>query len=180
MVILKSDHRGVEKLFKAFERAGEHALKTKRGLADQMVTELSIHTFIEESVLYPAAMEHVAAARDDVLESLEEHHVVKWQLQELVGLDPSDEHFVAKLAVLAENVRHHVREEENGLFPLLRANVPRKRLVGLGRELEEARRLAPHYRHPGPVDPPEHLLSEAVTSVIDRAKGAVKSVRTGL
>ena len=176
MVVLKSDHRAVEKLFKAFEKAGPNALKTKRALVDQMIEELSEHAFIEEQVLYPAARD-LAAAHDDVLEALEEHHIVKWQLQELIGLDPSDEHFVAKVTVLAENVRHHVQEEEGDLFPLLRAHFPRKRLLELGTELEQARDIAPDRPHPRLPSEPSHLLPEAVTSVIDRAKEAAKLVR---
>jgi hemerythrin superfamily protein len=178
VVILKSDHRTVEKLFKAFERAGVNALKTKRSLVDQMIRELSVHAFIEEQVLYPAAR-GLAAAHDDVLEAIEEHHIVKWELQELIGLDPSDEHFVAKVTVLIENVRHHVNEEEDELFPLLRANLPRKRLVELGAELEQARRIAPDHPHPRlPSEPSEHLLPDSVSTVIDRAKEAVKLVRS--
>jgi hemerythrin-like domain-containing protein len=177
--MLRADHRSVEKLFKAFERTGTGANKTRRGLVDQMITELSVHAFIEEQVFYPAARSEVADAADEVLEAREEHHIVKWQLQELSDLDPSDERFSAKVTVLMENVRHHVREEEDEMFPLVRSQLPRKRLVELGAELEKAKRVAPRHPHPRlPGTAVEHLLPEAVNSVIDRAKEAVKSVRT--
>ena len=176
--LLKTDHRAVEALFKKYEQAGGRALKTKRRLVDQIIDALSVHAFIEEQVLYPAGKLEIPSAKDDVLEALEEHHVVKWQLQELIGLDPADERFEAKVTVLTEHVRHHVREEERQLFPLLRSSFDRARLLELGSELEDVKRVAPHHPHPRvPAAPAEHLLPEAVTSVIDRAKEAVKSVR---
>jgi hemerythrin-like domain-containing protein len=180
VALLKADHQAVEQLFKKFEQAGERAFKTKRKLVDQIIAELSVHAFIEEQVLYPAARDEVESARDDVLEALEEHHVVKWQLQELLDLGPEDERFVAKVTVLTENVRHHVKEEESELFPLLRSKLDRNRLVELGAELADLKAVAPTHPHPrAPSGPPEHVLPDAVTSVIDRAKEAVKSVRSG-
>ena len=177
--MLQADHRDVEKLFVSFEKAGDRAYKTKRRLVDQMIEALSIHAFIEEQVLYPAARHDVAGADEDVLEALEEHHIVKWELQELLDLDPTDERFTAKVAVLAENVRHHVRDEEKELFPLLRSKLPKARLQELGGRLEEARAVAPHHPHPRlPAGRPDRLLQDAVSSVIDRTKEAVASVRS--
>jgi hemerythrin-like domain-containing protein len=170
----------VEALFQGFEGSGPRAVKTRRKLVDQMIEQLSVHAFIEEQVLYPAARQEVPSAGDDVLEALEEHHVVKWQLQELLDLDPSDERFAAKVTVLTENVRHHVKEEEGELFPLLRTTLGRARLSELGIELADAKQIAPHHPHPRvPPHPAEHLLPDAVTSVIDRAKEAITAVRSG-
>jgi len=179
LAMLTADHRDVEKLFVAFEEAGDRAYKTKRRLVDQMIEALSVHAFVEEQVLYPAARHDVASAGDDVLEAVEEHHIVKWELQELLDLDATDEQFTAKVAVLSENVRHHVREEEKELFPLLRSKLPKARLQELGVQLEEARAVAPHHPHPRlPAERPDRLLQDAVSSVIDRTKEAVQSVRS--
>jgi hemerythrin superfamily protein len=179
IAILKADHRAVEKLFVSYEKVGDRAYKTKRRLVDQMIDALSVHAFVEEQVFYPAVRNEVAGATGDVLEALEEHHIVKWELQELLDLDADDERFTAKVAVLSENVRHHVKEEERSLFPRLRSNVPKARLQELGSDLEEAKVAALHRPHPRlPVGPPEHL-ADAVSSVVDRAKEAIKSVRPG-
>ena len=179
LAILKADHQDVERLFVSFAKAGDRAYKTKRRLVDQMIEALSVHAFIEEQVLYPAARADIASAEDDVLEALEEHHIVKWELQELLDLDPTDERFTAKVTVLSENVRHHVREEERELFPLLRSKLPKARLQELGTQLEEARSVAPRHPHPRlPAGRPDHLLQDAVSSVIDRTKGAVHAVRS--
>jgi len=179
LTILKADHQVVEKLFVSFEKAGDRAYKTKRRLVDEMIEALSVHAFIEEQVLYPAARSDVASTGEDVLEAIEEHHIVKWELQELIDLDPTDERFTAKVTVLTENVRHHVKEEEKELFPLLRSHLSKARLLELGEQLEEARTVAPRHPHPRmPAGRPDHLLQDAVSSVIDRTKEAVHSVRS--
>jgi hemerythrin superfamily protein len=143
IVLLKDDHKTVEKLFKEFEKAGDNAFKTKRGIADKVIEELTVHTWIEEKIFYPAAREAVPATTDHVLESVEEHHVVLWMLSELAGLDPEDERFDAKMTVLMENVRHHVEEEEQEWFPKVRSAMGRNQLLELGERLSTAKQGAP-------------------------------------
>ncbi len=143
IVLLKDDHKVVEKLFKEFEQAGEKAYKTKRKIADKVIEELTVHAWIEERVFYPAAREAVPQTKDHVLESVEEHHVVLWMLSELAGMDPADERFDAKMTVLIENVRHHVEEEEQEWFPQVRAALGRNRLTDLGEQLAAAKPTAP-------------------------------------
>src|ERR1700722_494466 len=118
---LKADHKAVEALFKRFEKAGDGARAAKGDIADRIIEELSVHAAIEEQVFYPSVRREVEGVEDQVLESLEEHHIAKWVLSELDGMDPSDERFDAKVTVLIESVRHHVEEEEQDLFPAVRA-----------------------------------------------------------
>lgn len=177
IAVLKADHRDVERLFKEFERTGDTAYKTMRKLVDRMITALSQHAAIEEEVLYPAAREQTPGDLAQVLEALEEHHVVKWELDELLDLDPTDERFVAKVSVLAENVRHHVRQEEGDLFPALRRATSRAQLLELGAALERARHFAPSRPHPRSPDvPPAAIVSHTVAGVVDRARDAVRTV----
>ncbi|MFE5520718.1 hemerythrin domain-containing protein [Streptomyces virginiae] len=143
IVLLKEDHKTVEKLFKRFEKAGENAHTEKRKIADAVVAELTTHTWIEEKIFYPAAREAAPDAKDHVLESVEEHHVVLWMLSELKGLDPADERFDAKMSVLMENVRHHVEEEEKEWFPDVRKAMGRNRLTELGEQMEQAKKESP-------------------------------------
>jgi hemerythrin-like domain-containing protein len=133
----------VEKLFKKFEDVGDNAVKTKRRLVDQMIDELTTHAYIEETVFYPAAREAAPDTTSHVLESIEEHHVVVWLLSELAGMDPADERFTAKVTVLIENVRHHVEEEEQDWFPLVRKAMGTNALQELGEELAAAKPNAP-------------------------------------
>lgn len=108
-----------------------------------MIEELTTHTWIEEKIFYPAAREADPDTKDDVLESVEKHHVVLWMLSELKDLDPADERFDAKMTVLMENVRHHVEEEENEWFPDVRKAMGRNRLTELGEQMEAAKKKAP-------------------------------------
>jgi hemerythrin-like domain-containing protein len=177
IALLKADHREVEELFKRFERAGDGAHRQKRQLVDQMIEALSRHASIEERVLYPWAREYIEDEDDTVLESLEEHHVVKWLLWELEDLDPKDERFDAKVTVMAENVRHHVKEEEEDLFPDLRDVATRTELVELGERLREAKQDAPTRPHPRDADaPPLNVLTAPVASALDHARDVGKDV----
>jgi hemerythrin-like domain-containing protein len=176
IALLKDDHRQVEKLFKAFEKTGEKAYRTKAKLVGSIIAELSVHAAIEEQFFYPAVRSQVPAANDDVLEALEEHHVAKWILSELTHMGPESERFDAKVTVLIESVRHHVREEEHELFPEVRSAMSRADLVALGGQLREGKRIAPTRPHPrSPDEPPGNLLVGAVAGVVDRARTAVTS-----
>src|SRR5579862_6098130 len=102
VTMLRTDHRAVERLFKAFEKAKDS--ETKAAVVSQIIPELSVHTYVEEQVFYPAVRGEVDDAEDMVLESYEEHHIVKWVLSELAAMSPQDERFQAKATVLMENV----------------------------------------------------------------------------
>src|SRR5438270_12598719 len=176
VTLLRNDHKTVEAFFKKFEKAGPNAHKTKQDLVEKIVEELSIHAAIEEQVLYPAAREAVPDASDEVLEALEEHHIVKWVLSELDGMDPTDERFTAKVTVLIENVRHHVEEEEGDLFPELRKAMKRKELEELAQALEKAKKVAPTHPHPRvPDTPPGNLVAGVAAGAVDRAQDTGKS-----
>ena len=146
IVLLKDDHKTVERLFKQFEKLARRDGSDGRAKADlvaEMIRELTTHTYIEESIFYPAAKAADPDAKDEVLESVEEHHMVVWLLSELGGLDPADESYDAKVRVLMENVRHHVEEEEEELFPQARKVMGRRLLQDLGEQMEAAKKEAP-------------------------------------
>jgi hemerythrin superfamily protein len=175
VTLLKNDHKTTEGLFKKFEKAGPTAHKTKQDLVEKIVEELSIHAAIEEQVLYPAARQAVPESEADVLEALEEHHIVKWVLSELDGMKPTDERFTAKVTVLIENVRHHVDEEEGELFPELRKAMKRKELEELAQAMEAAKKVAPTRPHPrAPDTPPGNLVAGAAAGAIDKAQDTGK------
>jgi hemerythrin-like domain-containing protein len=175
IAVLKQDHREVEQLFKRFEKAGENAHRTKGQLVASMIEALSRHAAIEEMVFYPAVRREVPKQESTVLEALEEHHVAKWLLSELEALDPAAERFDAKATVLIESVRHHVKEEEQELFPKVRQRIERRRLVELGAELREAKRRAPTHPHPrSPDEPPGNLLVGSAVAVMDKARDVGK------
>jgi hemerythrin superfamily protein len=143
ITMLRDDHKTVKRLFREFERLGDDDAAGRRRLVDEMIHELSVHAYIEETEFYPAARKADPDTEDTLLESLEEHHIVKWTLSELEDMDAADERFKAKTAVLMESVKHHVEEEEGELFPEVRKAMGRKALTELGDRLEAAKRAAP-------------------------------------
>jgi hemerythrin superfamily protein len=138
--MLEEDHRRVDVLFGEFEEAGDQAFKTKRGIVDKVIEELTVHAEMEERVLYPTAKEQVDEAEENVLESEEEHRVVHDLLNELKAMRPEDELFDARVTVLIENVRHHVEEEEGELFPKIRKAYGPDELEALGERMAEVKR----------------------------------------
>jgi hemerythrin superfamily protein len=173
LTLLKQDHNNVESLFKRFEALDDDPAE-KLALRDKIIEHLAVHAAVEEQVFYPAVREASSEAEETVLESLEEHHVVKWTLSELEKLAPAAERFDAKMKVLIESVRHHVEEEENELFPEVRKLVPATRLDELGEAMEKAKASAPRRPHPRTPDtPPLNAILGAGVSIVDRV------VRTG-
>lgn len=135
--LLKKDHRKVGELFeqfKATEDEGKH-----RQLFEQIRGELETHTHIEETVLYPAFAKH-QELKDMVLEAFEEHKQIKTLLKEITALSEGSERFDAKLKVMGEDVEHHVKEEEDELFPKVKNLFDREQLEQLGQELEAAKK----------------------------------------
>ncbi|APA89842.1 hemerythrin domain-containing protein (plasmid) [Paraburkholderia sprentiae WSM5005] len=124
LALLEADHRAVEKLFDAFAQSrGDQrdTLDAKAALAQRACEELTMHTIIEEELLYPAAQQ--ALPEDDELdvdEAFVEHFLVKTLIAKFETLKPGDQGFDATFKVMSELVRHHIEEEEGQLFPALR------------------------------------------------------------
>lgn len=111
--LLKSDHRAVEELFEDFEASSSEKQKAK--LAAQICTELLIHMTIEEELFYPALR---GSVDEDILDEGEvEHDCAKVLISEIQS-SPGGDHFEAKVKVLSEMIKHHVKEEEQdgGMF----------------------------------------------------------------
>jgi hemerythrin superfamily protein len=142
-VVLKADHKDIRNLFRRFQATGDKAVKKKAKIAGQIIELLTVHTYIENEVMYPEVCTLLPNLRDDVLESYEEHHVADVLCMELAGMPAEAERFDAKVSVLIENVTHHIEEEEQDWFPKVRAGLGRKQLQELGAKLERARKKAP-------------------------------------
>ena len=115
IALLKADHRTVEDLFEKFEGASGDGMKQR--LAEQICTELKIHTMIEEEIFYPALEGKI---EEDVLsEAYVEHDGAKVLINDIMAGGPDDEFYDAKVKVLSEEIEHHVKEEEapsEGMF----------------------------------------------------------------
>jgi hemerythrin-like domain-containing protein len=143
IVLLKDEHQQIRKAFRAFEKAGDRAEARKGQLVDRIIELLTIHTYIENEVMYPRVRDLLPEVEDDVLESYEEHHVADVLVMELAAMKPSDERFDAKTTVLIESVEHHMDEEEQEWFPKVRDGLGRKVLGEIGAEMIQKRKKAP-------------------------------------
>ena len=115
--LLKADHQRVADLFEEFESAKSG--KSKMSIVAQICTELTVHAQIEEEIFYPAVK---AALKDQkmVPEATVEHAAVKNLIAEVQGKEPYGEMYDAKVKVMGEFVKHHVKEEEKEMFPKVR------------------------------------------------------------
>jgi hypothetical protein len=115
IALLKADHRQVEEWFEQFEKARDD--DRKQTLATNICNALKIHTTIEEEIFYPAFLE--ATGDEDIHhEAAVEHDGAKKLIAEIEASSPDDDYFDAKVKVLSEMIKHHVREEEKpeGMF----------------------------------------------------------------
>jgi hemerythrin-like domain-containing protein len=142
IVFLKDEHKQVRKVFRELKGAGDDVERRGR-LVRQAVELLTVHTYLENELMYPEVRKLLPDVEDDVLESYEEHHVADVLCLELWEMDPSHEHYFAKATVLMENVEHHMEEEEQEWFPQVREGVGRKELQELGKRMIDLKPDAP-------------------------------------
>jgi hemerythrin superfamily protein len=121
IALLKADHKEVKALFKAYDKLAkaDAPADEKKAIADQICTALTAHATVEEELFYPAA--RAVLPEDDLVdEATVEHATAKDLIAQLEGMDASEELFDAKVKVLGEYIDHHVKEEEEEMFPKIR------------------------------------------------------------
>jgi len=160
IVLLKEDHQEIREQFRRFADAGENAHVAKGKIVDKIIELLTVHTYIENEVMYPEVRKLLPDLEGDVLESYEEHHVADLLTAEIAAMSPDAERFDAKVTVLVENVSHHMDEEEQDWFPKVREGLGRKDLQDIGARMIELKKTAPR----SPAQP--SALKKVVDAVI--------------
>jgi hemerythrin-like domain-containing protein len=162
IAILMKDHDAVKELFDRFEKSESSAQKEK--IIAEALTELKIHAVIEEEIFYPAVRKHVG--KDLMNEADEEHHVARVLIAELDRDGRSNDHRDAKFTVLAESVRHHIKEEEGEMLPkakpsksisrpsAVRCSIARRSSRGMEYPLTRSMRWSPPLRERTTPRPP--------------------------
>jgi hemerythrin superfamily protein len=132
IALLKADHRQVEDLFEQFEKARDPQRKLK--IATQVCNALKIHTVIEEEIFYPAFLD--ATEDEDIHhEAIVEHNGAKKLIAEIEEMSPDDDYYDAKVKVLSEMIKHHVKEEEQAGGMFAEAKKSELDLAELGQQL---------------------------------------------
>lgn len=118
IAMLRADHGAVRGLFADYEKT--NSSNKKKALVAEICTALSVHAQIEEEIFYPAVK---AALKDKLLvpEATVEHASVRDLIAQIEGVEPDGVVFDAKVKVLSEYVKHHVKEEQNEMFPKVKA-----------------------------------------------------------
>jgi hemerythrin superfamily protein len=134
VALLKADHRQVEEWFAEFEKA--RSANVKRRLAASICQALTVHTEIEEEIFYPAFLQ-ATKDKDMHHEAIVEHDGAKKLIAEIQESDPADDFYDAKVHVLSEMIKHHVKEEEKSDGMFAEAKKSKMDLAALGQQLAE-------------------------------------------
>ena len=137
-LLLKRDHQTISGLFRDLERLAADDPRGRRELLARVRSEIEIHVRLEEELFYPE-LAKVEEAEDLVREARTEHDLVKDLLAEIGRMRSDDPDYAAKIAVLRENVEHHVEEEESEIFPLAKRHLSGERLEKIADQIERRR-----------------------------------------
>ncbi|HEX4979775.1 MAG TPA: hemerythrin domain-containing protein [Acidimicrobiales bacterium] len=139
--LLTADHNRVRGLFTRFKDAKERdSVDEMTVLCSTILTELEVHTAIEEEIFYPTLRDVNDEIHESITEGYEEHAVVKDLMQQLRSLEPNPEEWAAKATVMIENVEHHAEEEESNLFPMVRSATTQEDREALAERMEARKR----------------------------------------
>ncbi|AWA39427.1 hemerythrin [Pseudomonas fluorescens] len=136
--LLKTDHEKVKGILNQLSESTDRALKKRADLLDKLELEITIHTQLEEQILYPAFKEAGGKEQDEMYyEAKEEHRTVdSLVLPDLKSTDPSKPEFAGRVKVVKELLEHHIEEEETEMFPQARKLLGKAKLEDLGKEME--------------------------------------------
>ncbi|MFF8103231.1 hemerythrin domain-containing protein [Streptomyces sp. NPDC016640] len=170
---LATDHREVEELFGKIE-ALPPGHKDRKVYADQATMELVRHSVAEEAYLYPAVREHVTGGDALADKELEDHATAERIMKDLESRDAGDAEFDRLIGSLMSEIREHIADEEQNLFPLLRASCSQDALDQLGDKVRQAKKTAPTRPHPAAPDkPPANKLLAPGAGMVDRLRDAL-------
>jgi hemerythrin superfamily protein len=170
---LMTDHREVEELFGRIE-ALPQGRKDRKVYADQATIELVRHSVAEEAHLYPAVRQYLADGDAIADKEIEDHSKAERLMKELEAHEADNPAFDRVIGLLMSEIRAHVADEEQNLFPLLRQAAPAGALDELGDKVRQAKKMAPTRPHPAAPDrPPANKLLAPGLGLVDRMRDAL-------
>ncbi|MFJ9037752.1 hemerythrin domain-containing protein [Streptomyces sp. NPDC102406] len=170
---LETDHREVEELFGKIDALPSGDEQRKK-YADQAVIELVRHSVAEEAYLYPAVRDLLPDGDKVADQEIEDHAAAERTMKALEGAGAGDPEFDRLIGELMTEIRSHVRDEEDNLFPRLRAAASEDELMKLGDKVRRAKKTAPTRPHPSAPDtPPGNKLLAPGAGMVDRIRDAL-------
>ncbi|WP_449063957.1 hemerythrin domain-containing protein [Planomonospora algeriensis] len=174
VAVLTHDHREVEQMFTELERLSPSDMERRRQLTEKVIIELVRHAVAEEAYLYPAVRRAVPGGDQLADRELAEHAEAEKTMKRLEQTDVADPGHAALLKQLMMEIRTHIREEEDELFPQLRAHSDVSQLAELGRKVQAIKKIAPTRPHPAAPDkPPANMMVGPLTGLVDRMRDAI-------
>ena len=139
--LLKEDHDKAKEAIRKIEGTNDRATKEREELFQALVGDLAVHERIEEAIFYPA-LEDQPKTKDLILESYVEHDVVDTLTDEISTIEAGDEKWLPTFKVFKENLEHHIKEEEEELFPKVKDIFSREQLEDLGNKMAALKEVA--------------------------------------
>lgn len=135
--LLKADHEKVKNILSQLSESTDRAVKKRTELLEKLELEVSIHTQLEEEILYPAYKAAGGKAEAEMYyEAKEEHRTVdSLVLPDLKGTDPTSPEFAGRVKVIKELLEHHIEEEETDMFPHAKKILGKAKLDELGDQM---------------------------------------------
>ncbi|GAA1255561.1 hemerythrin domain-containing protein [Kitasatospora nipponensis] len=150
IVLLKQEHKELQRLFRAYQATGEGDLDGRAELAEHIVHDLTVLSYLYDEVLYPLVVALLQDPAHEVLRGYQDHRPTDRLCEELVDRSPGDPGFDAAVTALISAATREIEQDERVWFPLLRAAVGRRELQEIGTRLLAVRETAPRHR-PRPV-----------------------------
>ncbi|WNM32408.1 hemerythrin domain-containing protein [Streptomyces sp. Li-HN-5-11] len=170
---LTTDHREVEEIFAQIE-ALPTGDKRRKDLADQATIELIRHSVAEEMHLYPAVRQYLPDGDAIADREIQDHSEAERTMKDLEGCRADDPQFDQLIGRLMREIREHVTDEEQNLFPQLRQAAAPEDLEQLGEKVRTAKKTAPTRPHPAAPDkPPANKLLAPGAGMVDRIRDAL-------
>jgi hemerythrin superfamily protein len=168
--LIVKDHRTVDSLFNEWKSTKDE--KQAEKLQREITKELSAHAAVEEQLLYPALRNMYGAQMAD--HNIQEHAKVKELLVKLKSAKPLTSDYTSMQDTLINDVRHHVKEEEQDIFPRLKKDMNEEKLREMGTYWNQLKKVAPTEPHPGaPATPPGNYIAGPILSFIDKLKEVI-------
>jgi hemerythrin superfamily protein len=167
--LLEHDHREVEQMFAEFEQATTK--EEKEALRDKIIIELVRHSEAEEQAVYPMIRKVIENGDQIIEHEIAEHSKAERVMKELDRMSADDPQFGVLMQQLMGDIKEHVQEEENDVFPQFRTKVDPEELQKLGRTVEGLKKIVPTHPHPmAPDHPPFNALLGPGAGLVDRLR----------
>jgi hemerythrin superfamily protein len=167
--LLEHDHREVEQMFAEFEQATSK--EEKEALRDKIIIELVRHSEAEEQAVYPVVRKVIDNGDQIVEHEIDEHSKAERVMKELDRMSADDPQFGVLMQQLMADIKEHVQEEENDVFPQFRTRVDPAELQKLGDTVQKLKKIVPTHPHPmAPDHPPFNALLAPGAGLVDRLR----------